>query len=225
MSNRYARILAATGAVVLGVTLGVPAAMAAGTWTVQPGGAITALTGLTIIDTRTGTQFDCRFEPGAKTDVSGTLKSGSGLPGADAGSLSAVSADTCLMTRRPYSVIGVQAADLPWHVNLSSYNPATGEVTGTISHIHLTWVGSGCTFDIDGTGAAAGDGRVRFLYWDSIGGRLKVLARGSNLHFYDVGVGCKQPPDWRFGLFKGRDPATMTGGPFVVNPRQAITSP
>ena len=48
MSIRYARILIAGGAALLVAALGVPAALAAAaakTWTVQPGGAITAAAG------------------------------------------------------------------------------------------------------------------------------------------------------------------------------------
>jgi hypothetical protein len=45
MSNRYARILAIGGAVVLVATLGAAPALAATTWTIRPGGAITAKSG------------------------------------------------------------------------------------------------------------------------------------------------------------------------------------
>ena len=79
MSNRYARIMAAGGAAVLVAALAVPAALAAaiaGTWTVQPGGAITEMSGpVTVSDTMTG-PFRC-----VSSTASGTLKSGSGLPG------------------------------------------------------------------------------------------------------------------------------------------------
>ena len=60
MSNRHARVLAAGGAAVLAVTLGAPAALAAGTWTIQPGGGIRAASGVFIVnDTTTGTAQKC----------------------------------------------------------------------------------------------------------------------------------------------------------------------
>jgi hypothetical protein len=85
MSNRNARILAAGCAAVLAATLGATPALAATTWTIQPGGAITATSGTVLVkDTKTGA-FTCR-----SATASGTLKRGSGLPGSRAGSLSAV---------------------------------------------------------------------------------------------------------------------------------------
>jgi hypothetical protein len=78
MSNRYARILASGCAAVLVAALGVTAALAAGTWTIQPGDGIQAKAmtdRVTITDTTTGTLLKCR-----SSTASGTLKSGSGLP-------------------------------------------------------------------------------------------------------------------------------------------------
>jgi hypothetical protein len=92
MSNWYARILAAGCAAVLAATLAAAPALAAGTWTIQPGGAITATSGpVTVTDTATGSTADqCQ-----SATASGTLRSGSGLPGSRAGSLSAVGFTTC----------------------------------------------------------------------------------------------------------------------------------
>ena len=218
MSNRCARILAAGGTAVLVAALGVPAALAAATaktWTVQPGGAITATSSgqFTLIDTTTGTVDRC---PSAT--ASGTLKHGSGLPGSRVGSLSAVGFTTCTNPgiRDSDIKLPLQATDLPWHVNLSSYNTATGVVTGTVSHIQIMSPGNGCEFVIDGTSGTASDGRVRFQYADSTG-RLTVLTTGSNLHIYDVSQGC-------LGVFKDGDPITLSTT-YAVSPEQAITRP
>ena len=54
--------------------------------------------------------------------------SGSGLPGSHAGSLSAVGFTTCTGPGGCHQFT-LRATDLPWHVNLSSYNAATGVVT------------------------------------------------------------------------------------------------
>jgi hypothetical protein len=213
MSNRYTRILATGGTAVLTVVLGVTTAQAAGTWTVQPGGAVTAMSGrITLKDTETATVITC-----ASSTASGTLKSGTGLPGGHAGSLSAVSFSACLGpgVRAVRIVLPLQAAALPWHVNFSSYNAAKGVVRGTISHIRITESSSGCAFGIGSTSASSA-GEVTFRYTDSTG-QFKVLTTGGNLHFYDVSSGC-------LGLVNDGDPAVLSIT-YPVSPKQAITSP
>jgi hypothetical protein len=210
MSNRYARVLAVAGAAVLMAALSSPAALAGGTWTIQPGGGIQAASSgrVTLTDTTTQSLIYC-----VRSTASGTLKSGSGLPGSAVGSLSAVSFPSC--TFASPLVVSVDAGGLPWQVNLSSYNTAEGVVRGTISHVHLTLSGSGCTARIDHTGSAGG-GRVAFRYIDSTG-VLTVLTRGSSLRFHDVSSGC-------LGEFTDGDPATISAA-YTVTPEQAITSP
>jgi hypothetical protein len=223
MSNRYARILAAGGAAVLVAALGVPTALAAATaktWTVQPGGAITATAGKTrLTNAAPGHPITC-----VSSTATGTLRSGSGLPGAGAGSLSAISFATCAyrVSNTLLIVFTVQPGGLPWHVNLSSYNAATGVVRGTVSHIAITLSDSnspgGCRAVVDGTSAAADDGRVMFRYTGSTG-QLTVLTTGGNLHYYDVSRGCVA-----FDMFHDGDPAALSAT-FTVSPKQAITSP
>jgi hypothetical protein len=211
MSNRYA-ILAAGCAAVLAATLGIPAAFAAaGTWTIQPGGGIQATPSsgqFILTDTTTREMFRCEH-----STASGTLKSGSGLPGSQAGSLPAVSLSACNLHPMPFTL---QARGLPWHVNLSSYNPADGAARGTLSHLQITGSGSGCAFVIDGSSATARNGRVAFRYTDSTG-QFKVPATGGNLHFYDVSAGC-------LGLINDGDTASLSIT-YTVTPKQAITSP
>ena len=213
MSNRYARIPAAGGAAVLAATLAAAPALAAGTWTIRPGGAITATSGKVVFtdikDGRLFSTFAC-----ASATASGTLKHGSGLPGSRAGSLSAAGFSTCSAPDGPR--FAPQPADLPWHVNLSSYDAATGMVTGTVTHIQIPVSGNGCTFVIAGTSGTASDGRVRFTYADSTG-QLTVLAHGGNLHFWNVSAGC-------LGGFDAGDRARLSLT-FTVSPKQAITSP
>jgi hypothetical protein len=210
MSNRYARILAVGGAAVLAAILGATAARAAATWTIQPGGAITATSGQVTLKDATNRQvLTC-----ASATASGTLKRGSGLPGSRAGSLSAAGFTNCTGPGDSDIRFTLQATDLPWPVNLSSYDAATGVVTGTVSHIQII-VSGVCSAVIDGTGATASDGRLRFTYTDGTG-QLTVLATSGNLHFYDVS-GC-------LGLFNDGDRATL-GATYTVSPRQAITSP
>lgn len=217
MSNRFAR-----SAAVLVAALGVPAALAAATaktWTVQPGGAITATAG------RTGLTNAAPSHPVTcvSSKATGTLRSGSGLPGADAGSLSAIGFATCVY--RVSSTLNlaftVRPAGLPWQVNLSSYDAATGVAAGTVSHIALTVAvvsnPPGCHAVVDGTSATAGNGRVAFKYTRSAG-QLTVLSTGGNLHYYDVSS-CRFFPGFSDGA-----PATLSAT-FAVSPKQAITSP
>lgn len=89
--TRYARILLTGCGAALTAALGVTTAVAATTWTIQPGGAVTAKSGTaTFKDTKTGTKFTRKA-----LSFSGTLKSGSGLAGARAGSISAVGFHSC----------------------------------------------------------------------------------------------------------------------------------
>jgi hypothetical protein len=210
MSNRYARILAAGGAAVLVAALGVPAALAAGTWTIQPGGGIQATSGrFTFLDTTNGMVGEC-----VSSTASGTLKSGSGLPGSQAGSLSAASFVHCSNAAGPR--FALHPAGLPWHVNFSSYNAANGVARGTISHIRIPESASDCKFLIGGTSATGSNGEVRFRYTDSTG-QLAVLTTGGNLHYYDASPGC-------LGLVNDGDTAALSIT-YTVTPKQAITSP
>ena len=196
--------------------LGVTTALATTTWTIRPGGAITAKSGTaTFNDTKTGNLFSCN-----SLSASGTLKGGIGLSGLQAGSIPAVRFGRCTSPldrfREPRVdvVWTVRATGLPWHLNLSSYNG--GVVHGTVSHlqIHVS-TAFGCTAVIDGTSGTAADGTVRFRYINSTG-HLTVLATGGNLHAYNVS-GC-------LGLVNNGDPVTISTK-FTLNPKQTITSP
>jgi hypothetical protein len=60
VSHRYARIVVAACGAVLAATVGATIAFAAVTWTVRPGGPISAKSGnLTVTDTKTGAMFTC----------------------------------------------------------------------------------------------------------------------------------------------------------------------
>jgi hypothetical protein len=211
MSSPYTRVLAAGVAAVLVPALGVTTARAATatTWTIQPGGAIHTTSGkFTFTDTT-----DHQLQNCVSSTASGTFKSGSGLSGADVGSLSAVSFTHCTGPAGPQ--FALKAGALPWHLNFFSYNVAKGVARGTISHLHI--VISGCASAvIDGTGASADDGRVTVRYTDSTG-RLTVLTTSSNLHFYDVTNSC-------LGSINDGDTASLSVT-YTVSPKQAITSP
>src|SRR6266568_4096811 len=191
---RPARALLAALAAALAACLGVTAALAAATWTIKPGGGFTAASGQgTFKDTRTGNSFTCQ-----SLSLTGTLKSGSGLPGPGAGSIPAVGFTNCTSPLNLNLRYPLRATALPWHVSLSSDN--SGVVTGTIGHIQVVDKSPGCNFVLDGTGATAGDGHVQFRYTNS-SGKLRVLTTGGSLHTYRV-PGCA-------GLVNNGDPVTL----------------
>lgn len=213
MSNRYARILITGGAAVLVAALGAPAALAAAaaaTWTVRPGGAITGAAGsLTLTDTRSGVSDTC-----TSASMSGTLKAGSGLPGSGIGSVSKAASHCCGHICSP----DLAFHGLPWHLNLDSYDAATGVSRGTISHLKITFVAYpdlSCHAVVNGTSGSTPDGLVAVTYANQTG-RLKILTHGGTLHWYHVND-CT-------GLIHNGDTATLSAT-FTVSPKQDITSP
>ena len=208
MSRRYARILVAGCAAVLAATVGATTAFAAATWTIQPGGPVSLKSGtFTLKDPRTGTTIPC-----SSAGMSGTLESGSGLPGTGIGSVTAASIALC----GSLGSFTVTVTGLPWHVNLTSYNATNRVVTGRLSHVQLHLKGNAfsCHAVIDGTAATADDGIVKFSYGDGTG-RLKLLTTGGDLHFYVRSCA---------GLIISGDPATLSAT-FTMSPAQTITSP
>jgi hypothetical protein len=209
MSKRYTRLSLAAPAAVLIAGLGVSTALAATTWTVHPGGTVTAAsTNLVLKDLKTGSVIECH------SSITAALKSGSGLTGSNIGSVSKAGFSKCV------GGLGITytltAQHLPWHLNAGSYNSSTGTAHGTISGVHAV-IGGGllCIAIVDGTGASKDNGVISVTYkngthqlaWPKIGG---------NLHFYKVN-GCS-------GLIRSGDPAALSGT-FSVSPPQTITSP
>jgi hypothetical protein len=183
---------------------------AAKTWTVHPGGAITATAGqTTLTDTKTGASASC-----ASSSMSGTLRPGSGLPGAGIGMITAA-AFHCRPT--PIGYYKLMPRGLPWRLNLSSFDQGTGTSSGTISHVQLAFslFGTPCSAVINGTSGTAADGVVAITY-SNHGATLKTLPGGNDLHWYHV-QGCE-------GVVANGDPATLSAV-FVISPAQTISSP
>lgn len=183
-----------------------PAGATVPTWTVHPGGAVMATAGATTLtDTATGTVLNCR-----SSNMSGTVKAGSGLPGTGIGSVATASYQ-CFA---PVGVPHLTARGLPWQLNLASYTAATGVSRGTISHIRLAFSYFNCTAVIGGASATSG-GEVAVSYASKTS-TLKLLASGGTLHWYRV-RNCA-------GLMASGDPVSLTAS-YVVTPKQVITSP
>lgn len=211
MSNRYARILVAGGAAVLGAALGGPAALAAATaptWTVQPGGTVATAGALTLTDAKDGVSDTC-----TSSTMAATLKAGSGLPGSGIGSISMAAFRGC----GHIASTDLRPLGLPWHLNLGSYDAATGVSRGTIRHVKLAFVPvpGACTATVNGSSGGTPDGVVAVTYANQTG-KLKILPHGGTLHFYDIS-GC-------VGLINDGDPVALSAT-FTVSPKQDITSP
>ncbi len=181
-------------------------ARVAATWTVKPGGAITAKAGVTTLkDSSTGSTLTCKTSSGK-----GTVKKGSGLSGTNIGSITALSFNTC--TGPLGLTFTVKTTHFPWHLNAKSFK--SGVTTGSITGIHATLTGPSCSAVVDGTGATANNGMVTATYTNSTG-KLATTGAG-NLHIYKV-VGCA-------GLINSGD-GTSFKGSYTVTPKQTITSP
>jgi hypothetical protein len=208
--NRLTRRVLFTGAataVAVGASAGVALAVAI-TFTITPGGAITAKAGTTTLtDTNTGSVLTC-----ASSTSSGTLKSGSGVSGANLGSITKLSFSNC---KGPLNLtFTVANSGFPWTLSGTSYNATTGTTTGFINGIKSKLSGPGCTAFVAGT-TATSKGKVKVTYKNSTG-KLTVLATGGNLHVFNVS-GCA-------GLINSGD-ATKFVGAYTVTPKQTIKSP
>jgi hypothetical protein len=193
--------------VAVGASAGVALAVAI-TFTITPGGAITAKAGTTTLtDTNTGSVLTC-----ASSTSSGTLKSGSGVSGANLGSITKLSFSNC---KGPLNLtFTVANSGFPWTLSGTSYNATTGTTTGFINGIKSKLSGPGCTAFVAGT-TATSKGKVKVTYKNSTG-KLSVLAAGGNLHVFNVS-GCA-------GLINSGD-ATQFVGTYTVTPKQTIKSP
>ena len=206
--SRPARIVVICMAtwLVIGLTAGL--ALAAATWTIRPGGAVTlGLVTVTIKDTTTASSITCR-----SGNLADKLKSGSGLNSASAGKITGAAINGCPGPGPlPWHIT---LLGLPWHINLISYDGSTGLLDGTISHMEIRAAGpEGCSFVIDGTRGGASDGMVKFTYSNRT---HQVKVSGGNLHIFTVN-GCA-------GLVASGDPVSLTAS-FTLAPTQSITSP
>jgi len=191
--------LFAVVAVLSAVGLGTTSAAAA-TFTVTGGPAFTGTAGATTLTVHHGTSnvaMRC-----TSSRVSGTVRNGTGLSGTDIGFINTVGFTGC-------SVGGVLPSGvtpfLPWCVSVTSVDPITGVVTGTIGCIHVNLSATGCSATVDGTGPNAHDGFVNFTY-DPRTGQLTLS--GGNLHLYAVN-GC-------LGLFGTGDSVNLSATYIIV---------
>jgi hypothetical protein len=181
-------------------------ALAATTWTVKPGGAVTGTAGATTVnDTTAGLTVSC-----TSSVLKGTLKKGSGNPGKAIGTFSSLAFNSCTADGVTLSV--TITAKMP--LNATKYNATKKVASMTITGIHGTLSVTGvCSADINGTSDTANNGTVHATFSNKTS-TLKVLTTGSNLHLYNDTC-----------------PITATGdainftGSYKFAPKTTITSP
>jgi hypothetical protein len=89
--SRSARIMLTGMAACLAIGLTAGSALASATWTIKPGGAVTlGLVTATIKDTKTAATITCK-----RGNLTGKLKSGSGLTGTSAGRITGGAVKGC----------------------------------------------------------------------------------------------------------------------------------
>jgi hypothetical protein len=201
--------MSAAAASVIG--LAAAPALAVTTWTVKPGGGVTAKAGKTVVtDATQKLSVTC-----TSSVAKGTLQKGSGLAGAGIGTITSFAFSGCNVGGTisvSVTLTGKMA------LNAVSYNATTKVASMTITKIHGTISVSqlNCSATIDGTGATAHNGMVKATFSNGTN-TLKVLATGSNLHIYNPSSGCS-------GAVKNKDAANWTGS-YKFTTKQTITSP
>lgn len=198
-------------AAAIGLSPALAAAAAAPTWTIKPGGTITGTAPSAVVtDTTNGNKLSC-----TGSSLTESLKTGSKLPGAKAGSLTKFSLTKC---GADGIFIGILAKHTPWSVSLSSYNAATGVTTITLTGIHLaiSQKALGCTAVVDGTSATADNGTIKMSYSNKTH-NLTTFKTEGNLRLYNVSSNC-------LGVVNTGDKVSLTAT-YEVSPAQTITSP
>jgi hypothetical protein len=206
--KRIAAVLTAAG-VVAAIGAAPSSATTTTTWTVKPGGSVTTSGPLVLKDIKTGAASPCK-----SVGLDATLRSGSGLAGAGLGSIRSATFIGCYLYTEG-ETLTVTVKGLPWELNATSYDTATGVTSGTITGIDLAVEGiPGCSAVLDGTAADADNGRVKVEYSNPTG-KMKLLPGGGNLHWWNV-VGC-------LGLLGKGGNAVHPSGTLTVKPKQTIT--
>ncbi|MCP2340542.1 hypothetical protein [Actinomadura rupiterrae] len=208
---------AACAALVSSLTgLGVARA-AAPTFTVSPGGAFSGTaTGTStqafpasLRDADTNSQVLC-----SGFSVAGSLRSGTGLPGANIGTMTGLSFTGCT-DRVAFTVNTHVSASTPSTVNANTF--ASGTTVGTVSISSITLDGSnGCHILV--TGRAGAPGFTEFAYADA---NARLSFNEGNLVVASITSACRH--------FAVGDIFELTGGiaptAVTIAPGQTITSP
>jgi hypothetical protein len=196
-------LLIGATALLLGATTASADPITPSSWTVSPGGVIDATAGVTVLtDVDTGVQLTC--DTSTLTDAT-LVTSATGSP-AQIGTL-------------PVGSVGFQNCSGPfgltfevehvgdWALNGTTYDPATGVTTGTLTGITANLSGFACSATV--TGSVDGT-------YDNNTGVLTVLPNPTlTVSFVDEFDDC-------LGLINTGDRSTFDGA-YTVTPGQTIT--
>jgi hypothetical protein len=201
-----------SSAVVLSLGLSAAAAQATAktTWTVDPGGAFSVSGDFQTTDTSTSAVTKC-----TKVSLSGTLKSGSGLPGSGIGKITKAAFSGCTLGS---DKITAKAEGLPWLVDAKGYDKAYGNNRSRL--VILIWLGwrririwitfSSCDAVVQGSTAKNG---YTYLSYSNKTGAI-TLGPTDSLQAADV-KGCT-------GLLNNGDPQQISGAD-TLTPLQTFT--
>jgi hypothetical protein len=184
-------------------------ATAASTWTVKPGGSFSGSSGQVAITNKTTKRppITC-----PSSSMSGKIKSGSGLAGANIASITAWSFGLCGVEGS--LPLPLTFGAFPYDLNAQSYDAASGETTATLTGI-VGILNGFCTVRIAGTSSAT-PGEIKAVYTNST---HKLVISGGTLHIYGAGHGNECAPFLNIG-----DRITISAT-YAVTPAQTITSP
>ncbi|QKW06255.1 hypothetical protein HUT18_07420 [Streptomyces sp. NA04227] len=192
---RKIAVVAAAGGAALGLFATSASAGAQATWTVSPGGAITAHAQVPTLTVPAAT-LTCD-----SADATGSVKSGSGLDGAGIGQINSLTFDNCGLAGISFEVT---TSNTPWALNVTGVNAANPDwVDGTISGITAHIEGTGCSADFSGT--------VTGRYQNDTG--ELVVDGGGDLTASNANC---------LGLINDGDVASFEAA-FAVSPNQTIT--
>jgi hypothetical protein len=207
MRTRVSVVLSsAVMALVTGLGVSTAAATATTTWTITPGGTVTAGAGQMLLkDTTTGRLMTC-----TSSAIGGRLKSGTGLS-SPLGTITSASFTGCVQPRLGFfTVTASPSPSNPWVLRGFTYS--NGVTHGRITNIQLSFSTAGCSGTVGGL-VPASTGQVSAVFGNS----MHALTPGAgNLHMWNVS-GC-------MGLFRSGNTFKIDVK-YPTSPAQTITSP
>lgn len=201
MHRQLARTIFVTGTVAAALGLAIPAAMAAGTWTVSGGTNFTskASTGttFTLKDTTANLSFTCTVGTGSGTvtdETHGTKTAIGSIKASTFGS----STTKC---KGPLGSTGTDTQKTGTTATLNVASFASGVTTGTVTNVDHVLTANDvlgkCTAEVKGTAGITYTNSSHLLKFTTTGDKLKVTSA--------TGAGCA-------GLIKVNDVVTFTSG-------------
>jgi len=200
MRKQFARAFVVAGTVAAAMSLAVPAAMAAGTWTVSGGSSFTSVqssgTTFTLKDTTANLSFTCTVGT-AKGTVKDQTKSTNTKIGSITGSTFGSSSKKC---SGPLGSTGTdsQKSGTTATLNAGSYKSpvTTGTVTGVDHVMTISSILGTCTAEVKGTAGVTYNNTSHHLAFTTSGDSLKVTSTSGS---------CA-------GIIKTNDKVTFTSG-------------